>query len=121
MLVLQYEDGWSYCDVKSQKAMLPYCECMDIWTYQEPDTDCTDSRTPVRFRGCPTSDELSTCEKDTDPWCMTKDFKCFEQNSEDGNVGDQWVYCNPETQLAVLHPHVSSMLCDYRCIVSCNS
>jgi len=97
------DDGWVYCKPDTVEPELPQCECMDLWRYAEPGSDCTAHKT--NFRGCPTQEQLNKCEEDTATWCLTKDEHCKEQRETDENVNQGWVYCDPTIQLGTKGPH----------------
>lgn len=89
--------GWVYCDAETQKAELPFCECMNEWTNDEDECEAT----PVDFRGCPTVAEIATCDPEKpEPWCYTTETYCKEQNDKDDNKNEGWVFCDPVTQRA---------------------
>jgi len=94
-------DHWVYCDSETEEPDLPLCECQEIWTHTEPNTECEGHGT--KFRGCPTEEELSVCEPDAASWCMTKDELCKEQSHETGSYNDGWAYCDANTQMATEH------------------
>jgi hypothetical protein len=99
--------SWTYCDVATQTAELPMCECKSKW---QNEMDGCESA-PTWMTGCPTVEQMALCEPDYSvgdaPWCETYQPTCKFQwdHEEDGEavdmVGDSWAYCSPESQTPI--------------------
>ena len=80
----QVGKGWAYCDVQTQTAELPVCECEDTWTPGQEDCDDDVDVSKLSFSTCPTHDQLKKCTKgraSTDQsWCTTKQARCRHQS-----------------------------------------
>jgi len=101
-------NGWAFCSPKTQDAELPGCTCAQIWLNGQGE-NCMNSRNRKRISGCPTVDELKQCDPSYDgkAWCLTNEARCLEQvdcpdcdeESEHEMEGDQWAYCQPDSQV----------------------
>jgi hypothetical protein len=104
-------EGWAFCSPETQKPELPGCTCAQIWLNGQGE-NCQSTRNRQRVVGCPTKEELQECDPTYDgkAWCLTNEAKCLEQidcptcseESEHSMEGDQWAYCDPDTQEAEL-------------------